>query len=398
MCIRDSTKIEKEKILDRKSISKSALKIKFEVNEKNMTESEAYGSYQTKHNKESQSINKNTLNSTESKHSGGSPKQTRKKMATTGSEAIAEDSPKKVQFKDVDKDYQRKVYAQEVAKKIQTSIIAEMRNKLRSKAAAVEKHQERIKAKETKTVENDLEQKVKVAKIQSEVKDQPEVKDQSKVKSLSEVKELSQMPKSKTELTEDLSSQLVKPKKTPGKVSDSGEKIKDSLSIASSDEKYLDKEKRKFENNVLKCVEQPTTENRKTGAVITNELKITSTRKNIDGKQNRAGGDGELIQDKKRSEMDILKSKSVETRQKDDIKFISTSFSGPELMSKGSAEKTSVKLNNKSADMSLDTVETKGDHKSDRGFFNVSKYITNTKIQEFKKQLNADEALSLIHI
>nr|XP_022325338.1 uncharacterized protein LOC111125634 isoform X8 [Crassostrea virginica] len=391
----EDTKIEKEKILDRKSISKSALKIKFDVNEKYTTESEAYGSYQTKHNRESLSINKNTLNSTESKHSGGSPKQTRKKMATTGSEPIAEESPKKVQFKDVDKDYQRKVYAQEVAKKIQTSIIAEMRNKLRSKAAAVEKHQERIKAKEIKTVENDLEQKVKVAKIQSEVKDQPEVKDQSKVKSLSEVKELSQMPKSKTELTEDLSSQLVKPQKTPGKVSDSGEKIKDSLSIASSDEKYLDKEIRKFENNVSKRVEQPTTESRRTAeSVRTNELKITSTRKNIDGKQKTAGGDGELTQDKKRGEMDLLISKGVETRQKDDIKFISTSFSGPESMSKGSADKTSVNLNNKSADMSQDTTERKGDHKSDRGFFNVSKYITNTKIQEFKKQLNADEAHS----
>lgn len=386
----ENTKIEKEKILDRKSISKSALKIKFDVNEKYTTESEAYGSYQTKHNRESLSINKNTLNSTESKQ-----ERTRKKMATTGSEPIAEDSPKKVQFKDVDKDYQRKVYAQEVAKKIQTSIIAEMRNKLRSKAAAVEKHNERMKAKETKTVENDMEQKVKVAKIQSEVKDQPEVKDQSKVKSLSEVKELSQMPKSKTELTEDLSSQLVKPQKTPGKVSDSGEKIKDSLSIASSDEKYLDKEKRKFENNVSKRVEQSTTENRRTAeSVRSNELKITSTRKNIDGKQKTAGGDGDLIQDNKRGEMDILISKGVETRQKDDIKFISTSFSGPESMSKGSAEKTSVNFNNKSADMSQDTTERKGDHKSDRGFFNVSKYITNTKIQEFKKQLNADGAHS----
>lgn len=374
----ESTKIDEKKSTGGEATPKSTLKVTFETKENYSTESEVNGSHQTKH----QSNIKNTQYGKEVKHSSGSPKQTRKKMATAGNESAVQETQKKVQFKDVDKDYQRKVYAQEVAKKIQTSIIAEMRNKLRSKATAIEKHQERIKAKESKAVDNTSEPKVTESKNESEVKGRPDVKDLLKIS------------KTVTGVALDKNVHSSEKEKTLQKVGSLDESLKKQEkepSIISSNEKKHSVVE--GQENVKSRQNEGRVTNKETKSIPSDDMKIKIPPKKTEVKLEADKKVSEFKKDSNLSEKDIQISRGVESDD-NDIQFISTSFSGPEHDSvsyKGRSDKSSANLVNKNrTDVCEDKDKDTEVKLSDKGFFNVSKYITNTKIQEFKKKLNSD--------
>lgn len=373
----ESTKIDEKKSTRGEATPKSTLKVTFETEENYSTESEVKGSHQTKH----QGNIKNTQYGKEVKHSSGSPKQTRKKMATAGNESAVQETQKKVQFKDVDKDYQRKVYAQEVAKKIQTSIIAEMRNKLRSKATAIEKHQERIKAKESRAVDNITpEPKVPETTNESEVKGRPEMLKKSRA--VTGVGLDKNVHSSETE-------------KTLQKVSSLGESLKkqekERSLISSNEKKHLVIES---QGNVKSRQNEGQVTNKETKSIPSDDTEIKIPPKKAEVKLETDKKVSEFKKDSKLNEKDIQISKGVELKHDNDIQFVSTSFSGPEHDSvsyKGRGDKSSANLVNKNhTDVCEDKDKDAEVKLSDKGFFNVSKYITNTKIQEFKKKLNTD--------
>ncbi|XP_034299497.2 titin homolog isoform X7 [Magallana gigas] len=373
----ESTKIDEKKSTGGEATPKSTLKVTFETKENYSTESEVNGSHQTKH----QGNIKNTQYGKEVKHSSGSPKQTRKKMATAGNESAVQETQKKVQFKDVDKDYQRKVYAQEVAKKIQTSIIAEMRNKLRSKATAIEKHQERIKAKESRAVDNITpEPKVPETTNESEVKGRPEMLKKSKAV---------------TGVALDKNVHSSETEKTLQKVSSLGESLKkqekEPSIISSNENKHLVIES---QGNVKSRQNEGQVTNKETKSIPSDETKIKIPPKNGEVKLETDKKVSEFKEDSKLNKKDIQISKGVESKHDNDIQFISTSFSGPEhdtVSYKGRGDKSSATLVNKNhTDVCEDRDKNAEVKLSEKGFFNVSKYITNTKIQEFKKKLNTD--------
>ncbi|XP_062572829.1 ankyrin repeat domain-containing protein 11-like [Saccostrea cucullata] len=378
-----STKADKQ-VSDGVSKSKSALKVKFDTEVKYSSGNEVNENLNRKHSKDSKAgTSKSSQDDKDVKHSGGSPIQNRKKVAqdngqggpkqngkkqevcsdpgvllspkgspkenrkklTAGSDQngspkqnrkklnTASDPEnnglqKKVHFKDVDKDYQRKVYAQEVAKKIQTSIIADMRSKLRSKAAAIEKHQERIKAKEAKTQEKSSQPVMSTA--------QAEVKETSQLASKPAIK-LS--PETPTESPDNRKTQGVS-------TSTASEKSKQELitAVKTIEKTDIVKENQTKDKGKAEQKEDLVTENKETKSVKQNE-KVTEKYKN-DSKKNEEKSEG-----------------------KQNVS------SSPILVTKN-------------RDMSEDI--SRGEQ-ANQGVFDVSKFITNTKIKEFKKELKTDD-------